>query len=142
MSHIMYVAIGGALGSVSRYLISIYIIFLNKNPNHNFLAKIINSCPTQFPLANFCVNVFGCIFAGMAYYLTIKDFENIDPDIRNFIFFGFLGGFTTFSAFSLDFFRLFNAGQAVAGLTYVVSTMFFSILSVFAGFYACKSIFQ
>ena len=85
----LLIAIGGACGSVLRHFIQISVV------------------AGKFPLGTFLVNVVGSMLAGAAYYFVIKYFDTIDPRLKNFIFAGFLGGFTTFSAFSLDFFRLF-----------------------------------
>ncbi|MBU6139932.1 MAG: fluoride efflux transporter CrcB [Proteobacteria bacterium] len=120
--NLILIAIGGAAGSVARYLLS---LFLEAG---------------KFPLATFAVNVIGSMLAGIAYYFVIKHFDAIDPRFKNFIFVGFLGGFTTFSAFSLDFFRLFSAGNYSQALLYALATTLLSILAVFFGFYLTKLI--
>lgn len=141
MLNIIYVAIGGAIGSVFRYLTYELVNYLLKNSQNSLVAKIISSFPASFPFATFFVNVFGSILAGFIYYFVIKDFENFSPDLKNIIFLGFLGGFTTFSAFSLDFFRLINAGQIHLGIIYILVTVILAILAVFFGFNLAKLIF-
>ena len=118
----LLIAIGGACGSVARYLITI-----------SFVAG-------KFPLGTFLVNVLGSMIAGIVYYFVIKHFDAIDPRFKNFIFAGFLGGFTTFSAFSLDFFRLFSAGNYSQAFLFAFATVMFSILALFFGFYLTKLI--
>ena len=128
MLNLALIAIGGALGSIARYLSS--EIFTNF------------SRAQQFPIATFFVNAFGSMLAGVIYYFVIKNFSNFDLKLKNFLFVGFLGGFTTFSAFSLDFFRLFTAGQYPQAFLYVFSSVVISILALFFGFYSMKIIFS
>lgn len=141
MLHLILVALGGALGSACRFLSYSYVNLLTKDSSNAFLARIVNAFPGAFPFATFFVNVFGSIVAGFIYYLVIRNFENFDDSLKHFIFFGFLGGFTTFSAFSLDFFRIINAGQWSLGIAYVLSTVVLAILGVIFGFYLAKVIF-
>lgn len=139
MLNIFLIAIGGALGSVARYLFSESIIHLIRIQNYfkNFPAHF----PRNFPLATFSVNVIGSLLAGVLYYFMIKHFDNFDLKMKNLLMVGFLGGFTTFSAFSLDFFRLFTAGQINLALIYALSSVTISILALFFGFYLTKFIF-
>ena len=131
--NIILIAIGGALGSVARYLSSELVIQLIKF-NDSALAK--------FPWTTFFVNVVGSLLAGILYFFVIKNFDNFDPRLKNFLFVGFLGGFTTFSAFSLDFFRLATAGQYSQALLYALASVTISILALFFGFYSTKLIFS
>ncbi len=131
--NILLIAIGGALGSVARYLSSEMVIQLIKF-NDSALAK--------FPWTTFFVNVVGSLIAGILYFFVIKNFDNFDPRLKNFLFVGFLGGFTTFSAFSLDFFRLATAGQYSQALLYALASVTISILALFFGFYSTKLIFS
>ncbi len=133
--NIILIAIGGALGSVVRYLFSEAIVSFVKINNSNF-TKFFQS----FPWSTFCVNVLGSAIAGIAYYFVVKNFDSFDPRLKNFLFAGFLGGFTTFSAFSLDFFRLATAGQYSQALLYAIASVTISILALFCGFYATKLI--
>lgn len=82
------------------------------------------------------------MLAGILYYFVIKNFDNFDPRLKNFLLVGFLGGFTTFSAFSLDFFRLATAGQYSQAAIYAISSVLLSILALFFGFYSTKLIFS
>lgn len=130
--NILLIAIGGALGSVLRYL-SFEIVA-------NFSRA--QGLPQHFPWGTLFVNVVGSMIAGVLYYFAIKNFDNFDPRLKNFLFAGFLGGFTTFSAFSLDFFRLATAGQYSQALVYAISSVVLSILALFFGFYSTKLIFS
>lgn len=141
MMNVIFVALGGALGSVVRYLSYSYVNSLSKDSGNAVLARMVNSFPGAFPFATFFVNVLGSVLAGFIYYFVIRNFENFDENLKNFLFFGFLGGFTTFSAFSLDFFRIINAGQWHLGIIYILATIMLAVLGVFGGFYLAKIIF-
>lgn len=130
--NLLLIAIGGALGSVMRYLLSEAILGLVKT----------NAAFAKFPWGTFFVNVVGSLIAGVVYYFMIKNFENFDPRLKSFLLVGFLGGFTTFSAFSLDFFRLASAGQFSQAMVYAAASVLISILAVFFGFYSTKLIFS
>ncbi len=130
--NLILIAIGGALGSVARYLSSETILRLAKSLHF--------SC--NFPWGTFFVNVVGSLLAGVIYYFVIKNFANFDVRLKNFLIAGFLGGFTTFSAFSLDFFRLTTAGQNLQAVAYVVCSVVLAIAALFFGFYFTKLIFS
>ncbi len=128
--NLILIAIGGALGSVSRYLSSEAIVRL---------AKLLHF-PCNFPWGTFFVNVTGSMIAGVVYYFVVKNFNSFDPRLKNFIIVGFLGGFTTFSAFCLDVFRLTTAGQHLQAFAYVSLSVILAVLALFFGFYATKLI--
>jgi CrcB protein len=134
MLNILLIAIGGALGSVIRYLT---FEFITKSIRAENISK---NFPANFPWGTFCVNVVGSLIAGVLYYVMIKYFDVLGSKTRSLLFVGFLGGFTTFSAFSLDFFRLFTAGQTALALFYALSSVTLSILALFFGFYLTKLI--
>ena len=129
---ILLIAIGGALGSIARYLSSETILKLTKS------SQFFPS----FPWSTLCVNVLGSAIAGILYYFVVKNFDNFDLRLKNFLFVGFLGGFTTFSAFSLDTFRLINASQYGLAFAYIFSSVIFSILAIFFGFQISKILFS
>lgn len=130
MINILLIALGGALGSIARYLSSETIVKIMRNFEL-----------TNFPFGTLFVNIIGSMLAGILYYFMISDLENFDPKLKNFLLIGFLGGFTTFSSFSLDFFRLFSAAQYYPALAYAISSVILSILFLFFGFYLMKVIF-
>jgi len=126
MINIILVAVGGALGSLARYF---------------SFSLITNFTRNNFPFSTLIVNALGSMLAGIAYYFIIKYFDILDDRFKNFVLVGFLGGFTTFSAFSLDFFRLFSAGHEALAFSYVMISVTLAILSLFFGFYLMKIIF-
>ena len=130
MANILFIALGGALGASARYV------------SFEFTAKLIRgSSYAHFPFATITVNILGSFLAGILYYFMIKHFDNFDMRYKNFLMLGFLGSFTTFSAFSLDFLRLFEANNYSMAFIYAVSTVVLSIVSVFLGYYITKAVF-
>lgn len=124
--NIAMVAVGGGIGSAARYLSFEFFTNFFKNG--------------AFPISTFFVNVFGSFLAGVLYFLLIKYFDYFNHLHRGFLLVGFLGGFTTFSAFSLDFFRLFSAGNYNIAMIYALSSVTCAILALFFGFYLTKLI--
>ena len=123
MINFFLVFIGGACGSVSRYLATQLI-------NYFFVNK--------FFLGTILVNILGSFLIGMLYILASEQVKVISEQTKLFLITGFLGGFTTFSAFSLDFFKLIEAGQIMMAIFYILISVVFSLLAVFAGFYLTK----
>ena len=130
--NIIFVGLGGAIGSILRYLTSEFLIKY---------CKILAIPIGKFPIATFAVNIIGSLVAGILYFFIIKNFEDFSPQLKNFLLVGILGGFTTFSAFTLDFFRLFTAGNYIQALIYATSSVTLAILAIFFGFYSTKFIF-
>jgi fluoride exporter len=128
--NLLLIAIGGAVGSVLRYISSETMMRL---------AKLYH-LPCNFPWGTFFVNVVGSLIAGVAYYFVVKNFANFDPRLKNFLIVGILGGFTTFSAFSLDVLRLITAGQHLQAFAYISLSVILAIAAIFFGFYATKLI--
>jgi len=117
MLNILLVAIGGAIGSVARYLTGMLSIRL---------------LGTGFPWGTLAVNVIGSLAIGIFAELIARRFS-APLEWRLFIITGFLGGFTTFSAFSLDVATLIDNGNLALALTYVALSMLVSMFAVFAG---------
>jgi len=101
------VALGGAIGAVARYMIGLLVIF---------------------PFGTMAVNVVGSFLMGVAWVMmTERGLERWMPGVLT----GLLGGFTTFSAFSLDTFRLVDDGRILAAGGYVLATVLLSVLALF-----------
>lgn len=118
MITVALVALGGALGSAARYLLSTFV--------HRFV-------PPEFPYGTFVVNVAGCFAAGM----LIARFEEHtlpSPATRAFLFVGILGGFTTFSAFAADTFALARASQPILAALNSVGQVVVSLIALWAGY--------
>lgn len=114
---IAMIALGGALGSVIR---------------HFFNNSILTLVKTQFPVGIVAVNVLGSFLMGMLVALFAVSW-NAPEHIRLFLTVGILGGFTTFSAFSLDTMLLWSRGDAAGAVLYVALSVILSIAAVFFG---------
>jgi len=118
---LLYVVIGGGLGALLRYLIS---------------AVIQKQSASLFPYGTLVVNLIGALAIGFLWEL----FQNftISTNIRVLIFMGILGGFTTFSTFSLETFNLLKDRQYMTALLNIVASNLFCIILVFAGSFMAR----
>ena len=121
MKLLLLVSAGGAIGAALRFLT--YQIFAGA-----FIAR----GEAAFPWATLTVNVVGSFVMGLATVLIADRFGS-SPELRAFFMTGVLGGFTTFSAFSLDAFELYThrAPEMLAG--YVAGSVVLSIAALVAG---------
>lgn len=121
MNAVVWVALGGALGSVARYSLAGWVM--------GFAG------PARFPWGTFAVNVIGCLVVGVMAGLADKH-DLISPTARLFLFTGLAGGFTTFSAFGLETFGLLKRGETLVAIGYVVSSVLVGVLVLAAGYLA------
>ncbi len=117
----LLLAVGGAIGTLLRYAVSGY--------TYNLLVGV-------FPWGTLMVNLIGSLLIGFLWGLS--EIQNIPPDVRTFIFIGILGGFTTFSTFTLESFNLFREGEARLALINILASNVLGIALVFAGFTMSK----
>lgn len=115
----LWVAFGGAIGSLGRYLIA-------KNITQQFLQW-------RFPMGTFCVNVLGCLIIGLIAGYIVKQ-ELFSPNMRLFLITGILGGFTTFSAFSLETFYLLQRGEFLIAISYVMASILVGLAFLYGAF--------
>jgi len=123
MRTILLAAAGGAIESALRHLVTIGA------------AKLLGA---GFPYGTLAVNIAGSFLMGLLIALRAQKLD-IPRDGQLFLATGILGGFTTFSAFSLDVAVLMERGDAVPALIYVAASVGFSILALFAGLYLVRS---
>jgi CrcB protein len=91
-------------------------------------------CGTAFPWGTLTVNVVGSFIMGAATaWLAFRAGEGWSQSLRLFLTTGVLGGFTTFSAFSLDAVLLWERGQAGAAMAYVAASVVLSLIGLIAG---------
>ncbi|MBZ9788994.1 fluoride efflux transporter CrcB [Rhizobium sp. 3T7] len=124
MIQAILVAVGGAIGSVLRYYVGQWALRL---------------AGPAFPWGTLIVNVVGCFVIGVFAEMIIRRFD-ASPELRLLLITGFLGGFTTFSAFSLDAISLFERGAVVSGAVYIVASVGLSLAGVIAGLALMRAI--
>lgn len=117
MSKFLAVALGGAAGSVSRYLIALSAEKLTK---------------ANFPYETLTVNMIGCLVIGLLWGYFEK--VPLSNEFRLFIFTGFLGGFTTFSAFARENIQFLRAGEPMHAIAYLLISNVFGLALVATGF--------
>jgi CrcB protein len=113
----LLVMAGGALGSLGRYLVATQV--------SDWLPNL------RFPIGTLAVNVIGCAVAG-ALIEIFADLWVPSTEARAFLIVGVLGGFTTFSAFSIDTFFLIERGSYLLAGAYIVGSVVISLLAFFA----------
>ncbi|KZM48625.1 fluoride efflux transporter CrcB [Labrenzia sp. OB1] len=118
MYHLLLVMLGGGLGAGGRHLVSLATLRL---------------FGTGFPVGTLSVNIIGSLVMGLFIGWLVSHETGGLQSLRYFFATGILGGFTTFSAFSLDTAVLWERGDTHLALIYVVASVLVSILAVFAG---------
>lgn len=113
----LLVAAGGAVGSVARYAVG---------------AWTMRALGPGLPWGTFIVNIVGSFVIGLFAEMVARKFS-ASPELRLLLITGFLGGFTTFSAFSLDAISLFERGASAWALAYVLGSVTLAIAAVIAG---------
>ena len=117
MNQVIWVAVGGAIGSVSRYLLGILLKW---------------AVPAPFPLSTLLINILGSFFIGYLY----SSYQHHDsfPIIKPLLIIGVLGGFTTFSSFSFEVVELLENKQMQKALLYVLFSNVFGISAAYWGY--------
>ncbi|AJC48405.1 fluoride efflux transporter CrcB [Allofrancisella guangzhouensis] len=126
---VLLVGIGGGFGAIARFLVTQASAGISK----------------QIPVGVFLCNIIGSFFIGLIAAFLIKTNlfnENISTYTRAFLVTGFLGGFTTFSSFSLDILNLLQRGEAFLAFGYILASVFFSLLAVVVAFYLVVGVYK
>jgi len=118
LTQIALVGLGGFLGSVGRYLLSLLVTEW--------------SSASRFPAATLVVNVVGCLAIGaLSGFATRSEF--LTPSVRLFMITGLLGGFTTFSAFGFETFLLGKASLGMMALANIAAQIVLGLGAVWLG---------
>lgn len=119
-----YIAAGGAIGASLRYLIT---------------SRITQWMGVNFPYGTIAVNIIGSLLMGLLIGYFAKTLPHSN-ELRAFLSIGVLGGFTTFSAFSLDAVSLIERGALLQATAYIASSVLISILALFIGLYIIRQV--
>jgi CrcB protein len=121
---IWLVALGGALGSVSRFLLG---------------PALQRAFDATFPVGTLFINVAGSLILGFVLGLAAEGVD-VRPEARAFIAIGFCGGFTTFSTFSYEAVRLLEDGEGSRAALYIMASVVLSIGAAFIGLAAARQL--
>lgn len=119
---LLQVGIGGAIGSILRYAMGL---------------AVMRAVGTTFPVAVLPVNILGSFLMGVLFVvLTQRDMLHLGPLLMT----GILGGFTTFSAFSLETFVLYERGETGLAVFYVLASVICSVLGLALGIWLARGL--
>lgn len=123
---ILCVGLGGALGAISRWGVS--------------LIPFKEEWLYGFPLLTFLINFIGCFLIGIV--TELGDSNAMSNTQIDFAKYGFIGGFTSFSSFSIDTFKLLQKGKFLTASSFVILSIFLSLLGIFLGQILAKYIIK
>ncbi|MBT4520103.1 MAG: fluoride efflux transporter CrcB [Halieaceae bacterium] len=122
MKYLLFVALGGACGAVSRYLLANWMHSLWEGP---------------LPVGTLLVNLLGSFGIGVVYVLLVEK-QLIHPDWRAVLMVGFFGAFTTFATFSLETIRLLEEGHLAHALGYTLGSVVLCVLAAGAAIHLSR----
>lgn len=121
----MLIFFGAGLGGVLRYGVS-NLVYL-------WLGKL-------FPYGTLIVNVSGCLLMGFLFEIIFQRFAEMSAELRALLLIGFLGGYTTFSSFSIETLNLFENGNTLAALVNIFLSIIFCLIAVWIGVIGARNI--
>jgi CrcB protein len=125
MSIYFAIALGGSLGAISRYWVS--------TSTYSWLGS-------NFPYGTLMVNLTGSLVMGFLTVVLVQRFD-VSDQVRLGLIVGFLGSFTTFSAFSMDTIHWIEDGAVLKALAYVLVSVIACVLGAWAGLISAKQLF-
>jgi fluoride exporter len=117
MKQILFVGLGGAAGSILRFLTNV------------FVTRFYSA---SFPLATFMVNIAGCFLAGLFFGLIVQE-NTSNQNLKFLLITGFCGGFTTFSAFALENVNLLSSDNMTTAVLYITASIVAGLLALWLG---------
>lgn len=129
MKTIFYIALGGGLGSVLRYLTT---FVMNKYVQATFPYA-------TFPYATFVTNILGCLFIGLFFGYLEKQ-NVVSPNLKFFLITGLCGGYTTFSTFSNENVQLMQSNQILMAFLYISLSVFLGLIATWSGLIIAKEL--
>jgi CrcB protein len=124
MFHLMLVAVGGAIGASLRHFVNLGSL------------RLVGA---SYPWGTMAINIAGSFAMGVFIELLARRFD-ASNELRLFVATGILGGFTTFSAFSLDFAVLWERGATIPALGYATASVLGSLLAIFLGLWLARTV--
>jgi len=125
MDKVLYVALGGAIGSSFRYILSAII--------PQVIGKV-------FLWGTLSVNIIGSLLIGILWAYFENNLSQFN--LKLFLIVGILGGFTTFSSYALETINLFKTDGIRIVILYILATNIFGILAAFGGYYITKQFYH
>jgi CrcB protein len=125
MIKLLYIAAGGAFGTLFRYWVS---------------GFAYRAGGTGFPWGTLAVNLLGSFLIGLAFGLS--DRITLPPNLRNMLFIGIFGGFTTFSTLMYEGFAMFRDADIKLSLIYLLVSNILGLLLVYSGFIGSRLMMQ
>ena len=122
MNQLLLIGLGGGVGAMARYLM---------------VSGIARLPLANFPYGVLAVNILGSFLMGLLAGATLPA---LTPEWRAFLGIGVLGGFTTFSAFSLDVVTLMQRGETIPALIYMVVSVTLSVIGLAIGISLTRSV--
>ena len=121
---LLYVALGSAIGGVSRYLLG------------GLVQRMLD---TTFPAGTLLVNVTGSFLLGAIIRYALET-PSLTPEVRAFLTIGFCGGYTTFSTFSYETMALLEDGEWARAGVYITASVVLSLIATFLGFALARQV--
>jgi CrcB protein len=121
---LLYVALGSAIGGVSRYLLG------------GLVQRMLD---TTFPAGTLLVNVTGSFLLGAIIRYALET-PSLTPEVRAFLTIGVCGGYTTFSTFSYETMALLEDGEWARAGVYITASVILSLIATFTGFALARQV--
>ena len=117
IKNILLIGLGGSIGSIARYLCQRWFAI---------------NYPQPYPWASFGLNIVGCFLIGIFWGLTFKSFA-ANESWKLFLMTGLCGGFTTFSAFTLEGIGLLKEQRTGLFFSYIITSVVLGLVATYAG---------